>query len=661
MVNSVVGLLILCYDKSWFVENEILIIGRENMCGIVGFVNSKDQKQEIIEDMMDRIVHRGPNSSGKYTDKNVALGFRRLSIIDLEGGSQPIYNEDRSKVIIFNGEIYNFQPLREQLIAAGHVFSTHADTEVLLHGYEEWGAELLQKVRGMFAFAIWDIEKQELFGARDHFGIKPYYYAEMNGTFMFGSEIKSFLPHPDFNKELNTAALKPYMTFQYSPLNGETFFKNVYRLPEGHYYTYKDGKLTIKEYWDADFTKKDDHSKEEWVEEIDKTVEASIAAHRIADVEVGAFLSSGVDSSYVTSVLRPDHSFSIGFDDKTYNEAIEARKLTKMLDLNNTAAVIDGDMSFKAFPLIQYHLDEPDSNPSCVPLYFLANLASQSVRVVQSGEGADELFAGYQTYGFHTNSKMVRVFAQGLKKLPKGMRYSIGRKFGKMSNFHGRIHLYEATAPARDFFIGHAKVFEEQEAASYLQPEFQNAPSVKEIMNPHFDQTKGIESEVNKMQYVDVHQWMPKDILLKADKLSMASSLELRVPLLDIEVMKLAQRIPAKYVMNQNNTKDAFRQAANRHLPEEWANREKLGFPVPIKAWLKEDHGYEEVKALFTADFAKQFFDQAKIMKLLNDHHEGKAEVQRKIWTIFTFLTWYKVYFIDEEIPTAKAITYETL
>ncbi|MGM0124631.1 asparagine synthase (glutamine-hydrolyzing) [Enterococcus sp. AZ194] len=631
------------------------------MCGIVGFVNTKDRKEEIVTSMMDRIVHRGPNSSGSYVDKHVALGFRRLSIIDLEGGTQPIYNEDRTKIIIFNGEIYNYQPLREELIQAGHVFTTHADTEVLLHGYEEWGTDILQKVRGMFAFVIWDTEKEELFGARDFFGIKPFYYAEMNGTFMFGSEIKSFLPHPDFNKELNKDALKPYMTFQYSPLNGETFFKGVHRLQEGHYFIYKDGKMTIKEYWDANFEQKENKTKEEWIQAIDEAVQGSIAAHKISDVEVGSFLSSGVDSSYVASVLRPDHSFSIGFDDKTYNEAIEARKLTKMLELDNTAAVIDGDMSFKAFPLIQYHLDEPDSNPSCVPLYFLANLAAQSVRVVQSGEGADELFAGYQTYGFHTNSKAIRVLAQGLKKLPKGTRYSLGRKIGKMKNFHGRIHLYESLAPAKEYFIGHAKVFDEKESVDFLQPDYAKGPSVAEIMAPHFAKTEAIQDEVNKMQYVDVHQWMPKDILLKADKLSMASSLELRVPLLDVELMRLAQQIPSKYLLNQNNTKDIFRQAANRHLPEEWSNRVKLGFPVPIKVWLKEDHGYQQVRELFEADFAKEFFNQEKIMQLLNDHRDGKREEQRKIWTIFSFLTWYKVFFIDEEIPTTETIEYEVV
>lgn len=631
------------------------------MCGIVGFVNTKKGKEPIIQEMMERIIHRGPSSAGQFVDDHVALGFRRLSIIDLAGGSQPIFNEDGSKVIIFNGEIYNFQSLRKDLIAAGHIFSTHADTEVVLHGYEEWGTEVLQKLRGMFAFAIWDHEKKELFGARDHFGIKPYYFAQMNDTFMFGSEIKSFLPHPDFDKVLNKAALKPYLTFQYSPLNGETFFKGVHRLQEGHYFIYNRHGLSIQEYWDVDFTKKQSFSREEWVEKIDQAVQSSIDVHMISDVEVGSFLSSGVDSSYVASVLRPARTFSIGFDDKTYNEAIEARKLTEQLNLTNTAAVINGEMSFDAFPLIQYHLDEPDANPSCVPLYFLANLAAQQVRVVQSGEGADELFAGYAAYGFHTNSKAVRVFAQGLKKLPRALRFSLGRQIGKMKNFHGRIHLYEATAPARDFFIGQAEIFEEAAAAAILTAAYQEAPTVADIVAPFYDKADGLQDEVNKMQYLDVHQWMPKDILLKADKLSMASSLELRVPLLDVELMNLAQTIPAKYLINQNNTKDVFRQAANRHLPNEWANREKLGFPVPIKAWLKEGTGYAAVKTLFKSDFAAEFFDQTAILQLLEDHRNGQGELQRKIWTVFTFLTWYKVFFIDQEMPQPQQIDYETI
>lgn len=616
------------------------------MCGIVGFINHADieQKNKTIKEMMDTIIHRGPNSSGQHVDEGAALGFRRLSIIDLEGGTQPIYNEDGKLVITFNGEIYNYQAIREDLIAKGHVFTTHADTEVLLHGYEEYGVELLQKIRGMFAFVIWDAEKQELFGARDHFGIKPLYYTQMNGTFMYGSEIKSFLKHPDFVKELNKEALKPYMTFQYSALD-ETFFKNVYRIKEGHYFIYKDGKLTIEQYWDVK-EKETNLTLEETVDLIDETVVESINAHRIADVEVGAFLSSGVDSSYVTSVLRPEHSYSIGFGDKTYNESVEAKKLTDMIGLNNTARVVTGEEAFEYFPIIQYHLDEPDSNPSCVLLYFLAELASRDVRVVLSGEGADELFAGYQAYGMNSHSKVVKVVAEGLKKLPKGMRYKLAKGF-KGKTFHGALHLYTSLAPAEEFFIGQAKVFEESEAVDILQPTYQGSPSVKEIVDVHYQKVQDM-SEIKKMQYLDMHQWMPKDILLKADKLSMASSLELRVPLLDKELMKVSEQVPTKYLINSKNTKYAFRQAAARHLPEEWYNREKLGFPVPIKDWLREEKYYKLVRDLFEQDFVSEFFQQDAILKMLDDNYTGKNDARRKIWTIFTFLTWYDVYFLHD-------------
>ena len=506
----------------------------------------------------------------------------------------------------------------------------------------------------MFAFVIWDTEKQELFGARDHFGIKPLYYTMMNGTFMYGSEIKSFLQHPNFVKELNKEALKPYMTFQYSALD-ETFFKNVYRIKEGHYFIYKDGKLDIQQYWDVK-EQETNMTLEETVDLIDDTVLKSVEAHRIADVEVGSFLSSGVDSSYVTAVLRPEHSYSIGFGDKTYNESIEAKKLADLIDLNNTSRVVTGDEAFEYFPLIQYHLDEPDSNPSCVPLYFLTELASRDVRVALSGEGADELFAGYQAYGMNTKSKAVKVVAEGLKKLPKGMRYSIAKGL-KGKTFKGALHLYTSLAPAEEFFIGQAKVFEEDEAVDYLQPDYQQSPTIKDIVDVHYEKVQDM-SEIKKMQYLDMHQWMPKDILLKADKLAMANSLEVRVPLLDKEMMKVSEIVPTKYLINAENTKFAFRQAAARHLPEEWYNREKLGFPVPIKDWLREEKYYQIVRDVFTQDFVKEFFDQDKIVKLLDDNFAGTADGRRKIWTIYTFLTWYQVYFINDgakPVPAAMA------
>lgn len=621
------------------------------MCGIVGFINTQktEQKEPTIQKMMDKIIHRGPNSSGTYIDDHIALGFRRLSIIDLEGGTQPIYNEDGTKVIIFNGEIYDYQVLREELIAKGHQFTTEADTEVILHGYEEYGQDILSRLRGMFSFAIWDLETKELFGARDHFGIKPYYYAEMNGTFMFGSEIKSFLVHPDFNKQINKEALKPYLTFQYSALD-ETFFKGVHRIPEGHFFTYKQGELQIERYWDASF-KEEDMSLEEAIDKIEAAVAESVATHAVSDVKVGSFLSSGVDSSYVTSVLRPDHTFSIGFGDKTYNESHEAKRLTDKLGLNNTSKLVTGEEAFNYFPLIQYYLDEPDSNPSCVPLYFLAELASKEVTVVLSGEGADELFAGYQNYGFHTRSKTVRVVAEGLKKLPKKARYSIARQIKKAPHFKGSMHLYTSLAKAEDFFIGQAKVFEESEALDLLTPSYRMSPSISDIVQSQYQKLPADMPEVKKMQYLDIHQWMPKDILLKADKMSMAHSIELRVPLLDIKMMELAESIPTKYLLNAENTKYAFRKAANRHLPDEWADREKLGFPVPIKDWLREEKFYQHVRQLFTAEFVSEFFDQEKILDMLDKNYRGENNARRKIWTIFTFLTWYQIFFIDEKVP----------
>ena len=587
------------------------------MCGIAGFVNDMpiDTKCPILRKMTDIIAHRGPDSEGHYIDEHVALGHRRLSIIDLGGGQQPIYNEDGNLIITFNGEIYNYQPLREQLIEAGHTFTTRSDTEVLLHGYEQWGVDLLQKIRGMFTFVIWDKTKRELFGARDHFGIKPFYYAKMNGTFMYASEIKSLLQHPDFVKELNKEALKPYMTFQY-PAIGETFFKGA--------------KL------------------EPLVDDIDRTVCDSVKAHQIADVEVGSFLSSGVDSSYVAAVARPQHTYSIGFGKGTYNESQQAGELAKLIDLNNTAEALTDEEAFSAFPRIQWHLDEPDSNPSCVPLYFLSALAAKDVKVVLSGEGADELFAGYIDYGVHTKFKPIKVLTRWLSHLPAGARHTIA-KWCKGKTFHGAWHMYANLSPAEENFIGQARVFDESESDKLLKPEYRKAPSVRSIVDKTYARVEGKGlSELKKKQYLDMHQWMSGDILLKADKMTMAHSLELRVPLLDKELMAVAEQVPTKYLITDENTKYAFRQAAGRHLPKEWYDREKLGFPVPIKKWLREEKFYKYVRSVFERDYVSEFFDQDALLRMIDDNYAGKTDDRRKIWTVYSFLTWYDVYFVHD-------------
>ncbi|MDO4903076.1 MAG: asparagine synthase (glutamine-hydrolyzing) [Limosilactobacillus sp.] len=620
------------------------------MCGIVAFVDNEEPqlKDTLIKKMKDRIIHRGPDAEGQYVDDDVALGFRRLSFVDVKCGNQPILNEDNTKIIEFNGEIYNFEGLRDELIAKGHTFTTNADTEVILHGYEEWGKDVLQKLRGMFAFIIWDTKKKEMFGARDHFGIKPLYYAHMNGTFFVGSEIKSFLDHPNFEKKLNKEALKPYMTFQYN-VTQETFFKGVFRLPEAHYFTYKDGEFHMEQYWDEEFDPQD-QTFDEAVDKIDKVVNDSVKAHTFADdgIKVGSFLSAGVDSSLVTAMMRPNNTFSIGFD-SGYDETKQARELAAKLGLKNTDKKLTNEEAFNAFPLIQYYLDEPDSNPSVVPLYFLNKLAKDNgYKALLSGEGADELFAGYTAYGFNTKIKFLRWVTDQLKKMPREKRYKFG-KWLEGKNFHGSEHLYRNMAPARDTFIGQAYIFSPEEAAGYLNPEFDCGPTIMDLLGPLYDKYEGTDvADVSRKQYVDLHRFMPGDICLKADKMSMANSVEIRVPLLDKEVMQVAQTTPSQYLFNYKGTKWAFRMAANRHLPEEWATRPKLGFPTPVREWLREEKYYKEVRDLFAQDFVKEFFDQDKLLKLADDNFEGKVDGRRKIWTVYTFLIWYKLYFIDD-------------
>ena len=617
------------------------------MCGIVGFTNNIDDSNRVIGEMMDRIRHRGPDAEGRYVDEDIALGHRRLSIIDISSsGDQPIFNEDGSKVIIFNGEIYNYREIREKLITAGHTFRTNTDTEVLIHGYEEYGEKLLNMLRGMFAFVIWDKNRRELFGARDFFGIKPMYYAIMGRTLMFGSEIKSFLAHPEFKKELNTAALENYLTFQYSPTK-ETFFKNVYKLLPAHYFIYKDGKMSIKRYWDVNFRPDGKPELDEWVQRISDTFHDSVRAHKIADVEVGSFLSSGVDSSYVAAVADVDKTFTVGFgNDEKYNEIGWAKNFSKAVNIENTSKVISPEEYWGSLEKIQYHMDEPLADPSAVALYFVCNIASEKVKVVLSGEGADEIFGGYNVYSDPDGTLY--------DKLPRGLRRAVGSVAEKLPAKRGVNFFVRKGKDVEERFIGNAYMFTPAERKALLKEET-GAPSPMTITMPYFRRVSGMD-DVTKMQYLDLHMWMAGDILLKADKMSMANSLELRVPFLDKEVMALAEQIPTKYRVTHEKgtdetkyiTKYAMRLAAKKDTPSETAKtaaKKKLGFPVPIRVWLREDKYYSIVREAFESENAKMFFNTELLVRLLDDHRAGKADNSRKIWTVFIFLVWYRVYF----------------
>jgi len=592
--------------------------------------------------MADRIIHRGPDMEGYHMSseddaRHIALGFRRLSIIDLSDGAQPMYNEDGSVVCVFNGEIYNFMTLRDELIAKGHVFRTKCDTEVLLHGYEEYGEGIVTRLRGMFAFVIWDSKACSLFGARDPFGIKPFYYSKLSdGEMIFGSEIKSFLEHPGFSPSVNPDALRPYLTFQYSATE-ETFFKNTFKLLPAHCFTYKDGVMSIREYWDIDFSKKTSMTFDEAVSFVDDRVRESVATHRISDVKVGSFLSGGVDSSYITAALMPEDTFSVGFNFDNFNETGEAQELSKLLGVQNYTRMLNADDCFDALADIQYHMDEPQSNPSSVPLYFLAKLAREHVTVVLSGEGADEIYAGYEWYD---ETPLMRKY----KKLPGFIRRGAASISHKLPYFKGHDFIIKGSGKPEDYFIGQALVFPEDEAEAILRPKYRSGMTPHDITAPIYDRVKDL-SELERKQYLDLKLWLPGDILLKADKMSMAHSIELRVPYLDKEVMREAATIPADYKITPENTKYVLRKAANRILPNEWADRTKKGFPVPIRKWLAEDKYYSYAKEYFTSDAAAEFFEPEALMKLLDDHREGKVNNGRKIWTALVFLVWHRRFF----------------
>lgn len=613
------------------------------MCGFAGYIHNYGtfDKEEVIHKMADRIKHRGPDDAHYYIDDGIALGFRRLSIIDLEGGRQPILNEDGSLVLLFNGEIYNYQELREELIKAGHVFTTKTDSETILHGYEEYGKKILDRLRGMFAFIIWNKNTKELFGARDIFGIKPFYYYKKGKEFMFGSEIKSFLSHPNFEKELDEDMIPLYLSYEYSP-DERTIFKNVFKLPGAHCFTYKNGELKVERYYKIEYKIEDDKSLEYWEDAITKEFTESVSMHQIADVEVGCFLSSGVDSSYVVKEIskgtKKVKTFSVGYEEEKYSELPYAQDFSNVIGVPNIANKVSADEFFDAVPEIQYYMDEPLPNPSEIPLYFLAKNARRYVKVVLSGEGADELFGGYPMYlaGGH--------FDHYSHKVPRPVRKVLGTVAKHCPNFKGKNFLVRGAMEPYQRFMRANYVFQSAERQKFLKrPIASKVP--EEYSKCYFNEVSNLD-EPTQLQYVDMHTWMIYDILLKADRMSMANSLELRVPFLDKKMLELSTRIPSRYRAANETTKIALRGAAIKQLPERTANKKKLGFPVPLNDWLREDKYYNKVKAAFQSNIAEKFFVTSELMKLLDDHKSGKALNMQKIWSFYTFILWYEQFFV---------------
>ncbi|MCL1924579.1 MAG: asparagine synthase (glutamine-hydrolyzing) [Defluviitaleaceae bacterium] len=673
------------------------------MCGFCGFttsLNNDNQSQRaILENMTKTIAHRGPDSEGFHTSNFLQIGFRRLSFLGLADGDQPIYNETGNLGIVFNGEIYNYTELRENLLNLGHTFKTNADTEVILHAYEEYGKECLNKLRGMFSFVIFNIETGNIFAARDFFGIKPFYYTLANGELIFASEIKAILAH-GVKKEVNEQALAVYLSFQYSALE-ETLFKGIYKLMPGHYLEFENKKLSITKYFNISFDHSGDinehsgvniedsfnqnhYSVENETEEprlnvdnttskINQTLLNSINHHSEAEVEIGSFLSSGVDSSYIASRFNGKKTFTVGFDYEEFNEISYAERLSKEKGLTNYSKIITTEEYWQSLSKIQYHMDEPLADPSAVALYFVSGLAKEHVKGVLSGEGADELFGGYNIY-------QEPLALAKFQKIPKPIRVIMASTVSALPfKFKGKNFLIRASKTIEQRFIGNAKIFSEKEVKKILSPavksalnnsielntsaesvpnsttQAQSLASQQDIMRPasylspqqvvakYYEEAKNYD-DITKMQFLDLHMWLVGDILLKADKMSMAHSLEVRVPFLDKEVYNLARTLQTKDRVTKTKTKKAFREAAEKHLPKENAEKKKLGFPVPIRHWLRQEEYYEKVKEAFASETANKFFNRAELIKLLEDHKK-KTDNSRKIWTIYMFLIWHNEFF----------------
>ena len=607
------------------------------MCGIVGFVGARENAQTILQAMMDRIAHRGPDGQGQFLEGPVALGQRRLSIIDLDGGKQPMYNEDGSLVVVFNGEIYNFQALTAELQAAGHTFATRSDTEVLLHGYEEWGKGMLDRLRGMFTFALWDRKAETLFLARDHFGIKPlYYYQNEEGELLFGSEIKSFLDHPGFHKALNEDQLSLYLSYQYSP-GEDTFFRGVKKLLPAHCLTWQGGEVKIERYWQPAFTPDEGPSLAEWEQAIADAMTESVAAHKIADVEVGSFLSSGVDSSYMAALAKVDKTFTVGFANKQYDETDFAKEFSAHIGVKNYAYRITPEEYWANLGRIQYHMDEPLADAASVALYFVNREAAKQVKVCLSGEGADEFFGGYNIY-------KEPFTVSWYDKLPLWLRRAVGAAASVLPPVPGVNFLVRRGRPLEERYIGNTNLMGERRKRQLLK-NYTGRILPTDLSRPYFEQTRG-QDAVTRMEYCDLNLWMVGDILLKADKMSMANSLELRVPFLDRKVFDLACRIPTSCKVNAAQTKIAMRGAAEKTIPPKTADKKKLGFPVPVRAWLREEKYAAILREAFASEAAEKFFNTAALNKMLDQHLSGKRDNWRQLWCVFIFLVWYDEYFV---------------
>lgn len=645
------------------------------MCGIAGFINyTKNQNKSLLDKALNKIIHRGPDDQGVFFQDTFCMGMRRLSIIDVTHGQQPISNEDGEITVVFNGEIYNHLELRQELITAGHVFKTNSDTECLVHGYEEWGTELPKKLRGMFAFCLHDAKTGKLFIARDQFGIKPLYYQVNNGRITaFASEIKSILVDATYAKDeearkqmINMNAVFAYTSLQYNP-SVETFFKNIYKLNPGHSLTIdlKNESYSIEKYWQFEFSASrnqtdvgDKKAYDELKEKIKNTITDSVEHHMIADVPVASFLSSGVDSSIIASLANSHikknnagvlKTYTIGFPDSR-SETDDAAKHAKFMGTDHKEIEVDFADYFSVLKKCAWYFDEPVADPSAISLYLIAREVAKDVKVVLSGEGADELFGGYGIYKEPRN-----IYIRLLSEQPNWFKNYFLKPIASVINLivwivpvlkhvPGVSFLNRAITPIRNRYLGNANIFTENEKTKLFK-NYKKTNTTKLLELGGVDLSKLSDSEY--MQFADIHNWMRGDILAKADKMTMANSLELRVPFLDVDVASVAVTVPDAWKYMHGTTKAILREAFTDIMPQETNARPKLGFPTPWHVWLQKDHSVVR-HTLLESEFLKDICHTAEIEKLFTPFALQDKFVGRRIFVLLMLTLWYDVYIKDE-------------
>ncbi|PED55969.1 asparagine synthase (glutamine-hydrolyzing) [Bacillus anthracis] len=612
------------------------------MCGYVGCLyNTAKRYSETekiqFENMTNLLYHRGPDDQGYFRDEHVQFGFRRLSIIDLDAGHQPLAYENERYILMFNGEIYNYIELREMLIKQGACFSTQSDTEVIVALYAQVKEECVNYLRGMYTFVIWDRQEKKLFGARDHFGIKPLYIAQQNDITFFASEKKSIL-HVMQDKGVNPTALQHYFTYQYGP-EPETLTNDINRIEPGHYFIKEIGKeLEVYRYWKPYFNASD-KTKEDHIRAIRDVLYDSVKVHMRSDVPVGAFLSGGIDSSIIASIAKEINpnllTFSVGFEHRGFSEIDVAKETAEKLGVKNYNVLVTPQEFMNEFPKIMWHMDDPLADPAAVPLYFVAKEARKHVTVVLSGEGSDELFGGYNIYREPNSLKMFSYIPTSGKTVLKALSGVL------KEGFKGKSFLERGCTPIEERYYGNAKIFREEEKIKLIKS-YNESVNYKDVTKPLYNEIKNYD-DVSKMQYIDMYTWLRGDILLKADKMSTAHSLELRVPFLDKEVFDVASKIPTELKIANRTTKVILREAVRGIVPDHVLDRKKLGFPVPIRHWLK-DEMYDWALNIIKESKTEHLIDKQYVLNLLEAHCADKGDYSRKIWTVIAFMVWHQIY-----------------